>query len=72
MSDSTLRSLVLRWTVRLTSLLAQYTDAESAVAAEIHLNGAMMHVALHDTPLTKEAVTRAFRALLATSETEGR
>lgn len=71
-SDSTLRSLALAWTDRLTGLLVQYTDAESAVAVEVYLNGAMMHAALYDTPLTKEAVTRAFRALLATSETEGR
>lgn len=69
-SDSTLRSLASRWTDRLTGILAQYTDTESALAAETYLNGAMMHAAFHDTPLGQDAVTRAFRALLAISETE--
>ncbi|MFG3257322.1 TetR/AcrR family transcriptional regulator [Streptomyces sp. NPDC048172] len=71
-SDARLRSLAVRWTDRLTDLLAVHVGRERAVAAEVYLDGAMMYAALHDTPLSREAVTRALRAIFAMPETGGR
>ncbi len=71
-TDANLRSLAARWTDRLTDLLAAHVGPERAQVAELYLDGAMMHAALHDEPLTREAVTRALRAILAMPETGGR
>ncbi|MGW5391365.1 TetR/AcrR family transcriptional regulator [Streptomyces koyangensis] len=71
-SDPSLRSLAVRWTDRLTDLLAAHVGRERAVVAEVYLDGAVMHAALHDEPLTRQAVTRALRAIFAMPETGGR
>ncbi|MFD7190484.1 TetR/AcrR family transcriptional regulator [Streptomyces sp. NPDC059914] len=71
-SDANLRSLAVRWTDRLTDLLAVHVGRERAVVAEVYLDGAMMHAALHDEPLGREAVTRALRPIFAMLETGGR
>lgn len=70
-SDASLRSLALRWTDRLTDVLARHVGRQRAVAVEVYLDGAMMHAALHDSPLSRETVTRVIRALFAMPETEG-
>ncbi|MGQ4450713.1 TetR/AcrR family transcriptional regulator [Streptomyces griseus] len=70
-SDASLRSLALRWTDRLTDLLTAHVGRERAVVAEVYLDGAMMHAALHDEPLTRETVTRALRAIFSMDETGG-
>lgn len=71
-SDVKLRSLALRWTDRLADLLAQHVGRERAVALEVYLDGALMHAALHDAPLTQEAIARVVRAILATPDTESK
>lgn len=70
-SDASLRSLARRWTDRLTDVLARHVGSERAVAAEVYLDGATVHAALHDRPLSREAVTRTVRAIFAMPATEG-
>lgn len=70
-SDASLRSLALRWTDRLTDILAQHVGRERAVAVEVYLDGALMHAALHDTPLSQGSVARVIRAIFAMPETGG-
>lgn len=70
-SDAGLRSLAHRWTDRLTDVLARHASRERAVAVQIYLDGATMHAALHDNPLSREELTHVIRALLAMPETEG-
>ncbi len=70
-SDASLRSLALRWTDRLTDVLAQHMGRERAVAVEVYLDGATMHAALHDSPLSQEAVARVVRAIFAMPGAEG-
>lgn len=71
-SDALLRSLALRWTDRLTDILAQYTSRERAVAVGVYLDGAVMHAAVHDTPLSRDALARVIRAIFTMPDTEGR
>lgn len=69
-SDHTLRSLALRWTDRLTDVLSRHVGRARAVAIEVYLDGAVLHAALHDKPLSTEALTHVIRAILAAAETE--
>lgn len=64
-SDPSLRALALRWTDRLTDILARHTGRERAVAIESYLDGAMVHAALHSTPISQEAIARVLHAILA-------
>lgn len=67
-SDANLRSLSLRWTDRLTDILARHTTRERAVAIQVYLDGAVMHAAVHDTPLGQDSLTRVIRAILTMPE----
>lgn len=69
-SDASLRSIALRWTDRLTEILAQHMGHERAVSIEVFLDGAIVHAALHDRPLSLPALTRSIRGILAMPETE--
>lgn len=71
MSDPSLRSLALRWSDRLTEILAAHVGIERATAIVLYTDGATMHAGLHDTPVTKEAMTTAIRALIAMPGSEG-
>lgn len=69
-SDAGVRQLSLRWTERLTDILAPFADPDRALAVVLFLDGAMMHAALHEHPLSRESLTRAVRALLAKPDPE--
>lgn len=71
-TDAGLRSLALRWTDRLTDILASHFGRERAAALEVFLDGALMHAALHHMPLDRAAVGRVVRAILAMPEAQGR
>ncbi|MEV0678681.1 TetR family transcriptional regulator [Actinosynnema sp. NPDC050436] len=71
-SDASLRSLALRWTDRLADVLAEHVGRERAVAAEVYLDGTVIHAALHDVPLSRETVTRVLRAIFTMPDTGGR
>ncbi|MDX2600359.1 TetR family transcriptional regulator [Streptomyces caniscabiei] len=71
-SNASLRSLALRFADRLTDLVAAHVGRERAVAAGVYLDGAMIHAALHDAPLSRDAVTQVLRAIFAMPETGGR
>lgn len=64
-TDPHLRTLALQWTTRLTQALMRHLGFERAIAIETYLNGATIHAALHDSPLSQEQITDVFRALLA-------
>lgn len=68
--DASLRSIALRWTDRLTDILGEHMRREQAVSIEVFLDGAIVHAALHDRPLSLPALTRAIRAILAMPEIE--
>lgn len=69
-SDVNLRSLALRWTDRLTDVLAGHVGRERAIAIEVYLDGAQVHAALHDTPLSQDVIARAIRAIIAMPDTD--
>ncbi len=71
MSDPSLRSLALRWNDRLTEILAVHIGHERASAIVLYIDGATMHAGLHDTPVSKEAMTAAIRALIDMPTSEG-
>lgn len=62
--DPSLRSITVRWTDGLTDMLADRVGQERAVAVNVYIDGALMHAALGDTPLSRDAMTRAIRAIL--------
>lgn len=64
-SDPSLRSLTTRWSDRLVAILAKHLTEEQAVALEVYLNGAIAHAAMHDRPLSLEALSRVIRAIVA-------
>ena len=72
MSDPSLRSLALRWSERLTEILAAHIGPDRATAIVLYLDGATMHAGLHDTPVSKESMTTAIRALVDMPSSEGR
>ncbi len=69
-SDAGLRELAVRWTDRLVNILAGYVGAERAAALEIYLNGATMHAAVHDVPISEETIVSVIRAILAMPDSE--
>lgn len=69
-SDPHLRALALRWSDRLTEILAAKIGQERAIALDIALNGALVHAALHDTPISQRAIARTVRALMAMPDPE--
>lgn len=71
MSDPRLRDLALRWTDRLTEILAQHIDRTAALAIVLYLDGVTLHAGLHDEPVDAESMARAIRALMTISQTEG-
>lgn len=64
LGDPRLRVLSLRWTDRLTEILARHLDASVAQAISLYLDGATLHAGLHDEPVTAEAMAHTFRALM--------
>ncbi len=64
-TDPSLRSIALRWDERLTQILSGYVSAEAATVAQLFLDGATLHAALHDAPLERGALERAIRAVFA-------
>jgi len=70
MNDPGLRALAIRWTDHLVEILARLTGVERATAIAVYLDGATVHAALHDAPLSADAVARTIRALLTMSTEE--
>ncbi|WP_449282644.1 TetR/AcrR family transcriptional regulator [Leucobacter sp.] len=64
-TDPRLRPLALRWTDRLTDMLAQHIGRERAAAIAVYLDGVTMHAGLHEQPLEHHEITRVLRALAA-------
>lgn len=71
MSDPGLRELALRWSDRLTDLLAGHVGRARAHAIVLYLDGATMHAGLHDDPVSAAEMTDVIRALLAMPTDEG-
>lgn len=71
MSDPSLRDLALRWSERLTDLLATHLGRARASAIVLYLDGATMHAGLHDEPVTAAEMTAVIRALIAMPTDEG-
>ncbi len=71
MSDPSLRDLALRWSDRLTDLLARHVGRARAHAIVLYLDGATMHAGLHDEPVSAAEMTDVIRALLAMPTDEG-
>ncbi len=69
-TDARLRSIALRWNDRLIDVLSRYVGPDRALTAQLYLDGATMHAALHDAPLSREFVRRALRTIF-TMPTEG-
>lgn len=65
MSDPALRDLALRWSDRLTDILARHIGHERAAAIVLYLDGATMHAGLHDDPVGVAEMTAVIRALIA-------
>lgn len=61
-----LRALALRWPDRFVEVLSRHIDREQALAIAVFIDGATVHAALHDSPLTAETLTAVFRSILAT------
>lgn len=72
MIDPRLRDLALRWTDRLTEILARHLDREVALAIVLYLDGVTLHAGLHDEPVGAEPMARTIRALMTLSHTQGR
>jgi len=64
MSDPRLRALALRWTDRLTEILATHVGRETALAIVLYLDGVTLHAGLHDTPVSARAMSDTIRALM--------
>ncbi|MGK0721353.1 TetR/AcrR family transcriptional regulator [Leucobacter sp. W1478] len=62
-TDPRLRAIALRWYDRLVELLTAHIGSERAEIAAIFYDGAVMHASLHDEPLSREQLARAFRAI---------
>lgn len=62
-TDPRLRPLALRWTDRLTDMLARHIGHERAAAIAVYLDGVTMHAGLHEQPLGHHEITRVLRAL---------
>lgn len=64
-SDARLRSMALKWNRRLTRLLSSRMTPEAATVAQVFVDGATVHAALHDDPLPRDTIERALRAVFA-------
>lgn len=64
-TDPRLRAIALRWYDRLVELLTAHIGSERAAIAAIFFDGAVMHAALHDEPLSQEQLARTLRAIAA-------
>ncbi|WP_392425733.1 TetR/AcrR family transcriptional regulator [Barrientosiimonas humi] len=65
LADPGLEALAVRWTERLTEMLERHVGRERAVALEVVINGATLHAALREAPLSREAIARITDAILA-------
>lgn len=72
MSDPRLRDLALRWTDRLTEILARHLDREVALAIVVYLDGVTLHAGLHDEPVPADTIARTIRTLMTMSHSPGR
>lgn len=70
-TDPSLRSIALRWNDRLIEILARYVGHDRAVTAQLYLDGALVHAALHDEPLDRAFVERALRTIFSMPAAEG-
>ncbi|MBU3994451.1 MAG: TetR family transcriptional regulator [Actinobacteria bacterium] len=61
--DPRLRAIALRWYDGLVELLSAHLGPERAEVAAIFFDGATMHAALHDDPLSTEQLARLFRTI---------
>lgn len=71
MSDPALRDLALRWSDRLTDLLATHVGRARASAIVLYLDGATMHAGLHDEPVGTAEMAAVLRALITMPAGEG-
>lgn len=63
-SDPELRVLAQRWTERLTEILSQYVDPHTASAIETYLDGATVHAAIRDEPISAPTIARVLTTLI--------
>ncbi|GAB2562528.1 TetR/AcrR family transcriptional regulator [Leucobacter ruminantium] len=63
--DARMRALARRWNDRLAAMLAPHIGRARAAAITVYLDGATVHAALHDEPLSLDDLAAAVRALLA-------
>lgn len=68
MTDATLRPLALRWSDRLTEILARHTDRARAEAIVLYIDGATLDAALRDEPVPAASIAQVLRALLGLPE----
>lgn len=63
-TDPRMRPLALRWPDRLIDMMEAHVGRERATAIAVYLDGVTMHAGLHDTPLGRDELLRALRALI--------
>lgn len=63
--DASMRDLAVRWSDRLIAMLTPHVGPARAAALTVYLDGATVHAALHDAPLSRDELTATIRALLA-------
>lgn len=62
-TDPRLRELARRWTEKLVEMLTPHVGLGSARAIAMYLDGATVHAALYDSPISHDEMTRAIVAL---------
>lgn len=70
-TDRRLRSIALRWNDRLIRILTEYVGPDRALTAQLYLDGATMHAALNDAPLSREVVRHTLRTIFTMPTTPG-
>ncbi|MBK0417926.1 TetR family transcriptional regulator [Leucobacter sp. CSA1] len=64
-TDARMRALALRWFDRMVDMIAARLGRERAIAIATYLDGATMHAALHDAPISPDHLADTLRALAA-------
>lgn len=63
-TDASLRTIALQWSDQLTDIFSSLVGYDRALAAVAYIDGLTVHAALHDTPVSKAAITTSLTALL--------
>lgn len=70
-TDTNMLSLALRWTDRLTAILADHFGQFHADLIEVFLNGALVDAALTPKPISQETLEQVIQAILTTPKPTG-